>query len=206
VPERDDRSAALVDLAFPLHGRELPRDHRWLLAQALSEALPWLNSEALAAVHPVNVVHGAGERAWLSARSRLVLRVPRERTTALECLSGHPLQVGDSTVRLGAPHGRELLPHATLYAHFVDAESQDELRFLDAVGEQLDRLGAACHRVCGRAQQVRMPGQALQGFSLMLHGLHRRDSLCILEQGLGPHRLMGCGVFVPHKSAAAVGD
>ena len=25
-------------------------------------------------------------------------------------------------------------------------------------------------------------------------------------QGLGQHRLMGCGVFVPHKSAAAVGD
>jgi hypothetical protein len=40
----------------------------------------------------------------------------------------------------------------------------------------------------------------------MLHGLRARDSLRVLEQGLGEHRLMGCGVFVPHKSAAAVGD
>lgn len=198
--------SALVDLAFPLQGRDLPRDHRWLLAQALAEAAPWLSSDERAAVHPVNVVHGVGERAWLSARSRLVLRVPRERIAALGELSGQELQVGDSALRLGSPHGRELLPHATLYAHFVDAEALEELPFLDAIGEQLDRLGAACHRVCGRAQQVRGPDRPLKGFSLMLHGLRRRDSLRVLEQGLGPHRLMGCGVFVPHKSAAAVGD
>jgi len=28
----------------------------------------------------------------------------------------------------------------------------------------------------------------------------------VLEHGLGAHRRLGCGMFVPHKSAAAVGD
>ena len=28
----------------------------------------------------------------------------------------------------------------------------------------------------------------------------------LFGHGLGAHRLMGCGVFVPHKSAAAVGE
>lgn len=195
-----------VDLAFPLQGRDLPRDHRWLIRQALVEAVPWLASDERVAVHPVNVVHGTAERAWLSARSRLVLRVPRECVAALAGLSGQELQVGGSALQLGAPNERELLPHATLYAHFVDAESREELPFLDATAEQLGRLGAACHLVCGRAQQLRGPDRPLRGFSLMLHGLRRRDSLRVLEQGLGPHRLMGCGVFVPHKSAAAVGD
>ena len=39
----------------------------------------------------------------------------------------------------------------------------------------------------------------------MLDHLDRGDARRILDTGLGPHRLWGCGVFVPHKSAAAVG-
>ncbi len=63
-----------------------------------------------------------------------------------------------------------------------------------------------CPVVCGREQQLRGPQQALHGYSLMLHGLREASALRILERGLGAHRLMGCGVFVPHKSAAAVGE
>jgi hypothetical protein len=39
----------------------------------------------------------------------------------------------------------------------------------------------------------------------MLSGLNAAQSLRVLRQGVGPHRLLGCGLFVPHKSAAAVG-
>ncbi len=198
--------AAMVDAAFPLHGNDLPRDHRLLLAQALTEALPWLGTEPQAAVLPVRLVGGTVEPALLSARSRLLLRVPRGRTPELQVLAGQTLRVGASEVTLGAPQVRDLLPHATLYAHFVDAGPADEIGFLDAIGEQLIRLGVLCHRVCGREQQVQGPTRTLHGYSLMLHGLRARDSLRMLEQGLGEHRLMGCGVFVPHKSAAAVGD
>lgn len=199
-------NSAIVDFVFPLAGRELPRDHRMLLATALADVLPWLASDREAAVHPVNVVHGTGESALLAARSLLVLRLRRERASALEPLSGRWLHVGASELLLGAPQVRELLPHATLYAHFVDAGDAGEVAFLDAIGAQLDRLDVSCHRVCGREQRLRGPGQPLHGFSLMLHGLRAQASLSVLEHGLGEHRLMGCGVFVPHKSAAAVGD
>jgi hypothetical protein len=46
---------------------------------------------------------------------------------------------------------------------------------------------------------------SLHAFSLMLDGLSHDDALRLLEHGIGPHRLWGCGLFVPHKSAAAVG-
>ncbi|MCE3273209.1 MAG: Cas6 Crispr, partial [Ramlibacter sp.] len=36
-------------------------------------------------------------------------------------------------------------------------------------------------------------------------GLTRAESLRVLRRGIGPQRLLGCGLFVPHKSAAAVG-
>lgn len=198
-----------VDMVFPLHGSALPRDHRLLLGRALAEALPALADDPQAAVHPVRLVPGSGERALLSARARLVLRVARDRVEAVTALAGRSLQIEGEELRLGPPQLRELLPHTTLYAHFVAAgpvDHHDEAAFLAAVGAELQRLGVRGHRVCGRAQQVQGPDRALHGFSLMLHGLRPQASLRVLEQGLGPHRWMGCGVFVPHKSAAAVGD
>lgn len=199
-------AAARVDVALPLRGRTLARDHRLALADALAAALPWLADDALAAVHAVRLVPGAGDAALLSARARLVLRVARERAADLGALAGRTLRVGADEIALGAPQTRELLPHATLYAHFVDADGAGEAAFLDQVGAELERLDADCQRVCGRAQRARGPGGALNGFSLMLHGLRSAASLRVLEQGLGAHRLLGCGVFVPHKSAAAVGE
>jgi CRISPR-associated protein Cas6 len=43
------------------------------------------------------------------------------------------------------------------------------------------------------------------GYSLMLHELSPDDSLRMQAIGLGKERKFGCGIFVPHKSAAAVG-
>lgn len=196
----------MIDLVFPLHGRALPRDHRWALAQALAEAVPALAQDPLAAVHPVRLVPGTDEPALLSARARLMLRVARGGADAALPLAGRTLDVAGCEIRLGTPQRRELLPHSTLYAHFVDAGEADELGFLATVGEELARLDVRCQRVCGRVQQLRGPGHTLRGYSLMLHGLREAAALRVLEQGLGAHRLMGCGVFVPHKSAAAVGE
>lgn len=199
-------AGAMVDVAFALHGRALPRDHRWALAEALSEALPLLAEDPRTAVHPVRLVQGSGEPALLSARSRLVLRVPREGAEAVLALGGRTLQVSGCEIRLGEAQRRELLPHTTLYAHFVDAGEADEIGFLAAMSDELASLEVRCPVVCGREQRLRGPKQALHGYSLMLHGLREAPSLRILERGLGAHRLMGCGVFVPHKSAAAVGE
>lgn len=202
----DAPGGARMDMVFPLHGSALPRDHRLLLGRALAQALPALADDPQAAVHPVRLVPGSGERALLSARARLVLRVARDRVETVGALAGRALQIEGEELRLGPPQLRELLPHTTLYAHFVDAGDADEAAFLERIGEELTRLGVRGQRVCGRAQQVQGPDRALHGFSLMLHGLRPQASLRVLEQGLGPHRWMGCGVFVPHRSAAAVGD
>jgi CRISPR-associated protein Cas6 len=207
---------AMVDVAFPLHGTELPRDHRWLLGQALAAEAPGLAREPGAGPHEVKLAPGGGERAWLSARSRLTLRAPRARWPALAALAGRRLSIGADTVRLGPAQLRELLPHRTLYAGFVDAGAAgDEGDFIAAMGRELDALRIACDLICGRARRMGrgrdgQNGQngegGLAGFSLMLHGLRPDDARRVLEAGLGPNRWLGCGLFVPHKSAAAVGD
>lgn len=202
-----DPVPAMVDVAFRLVGSSLPRDHRWALSQALAAEAPWLADEPGAGVHEINLAPGQDEQGWLSTHSRLMVRVPRDRAADMTALEGRRLQADGAAVVLGSATLRELLPHRTLYSHFVDARgTPDEGAFVEATAGELQALRVDAQAICGRAQRWRGPGGWLHGFSLMLHGLRAGDALRILEAGLGPHRLMGCGLFVPHKSAAAVGD
>jgi CRISPR-associated protein Cas6 len=204
-----DTTAAMVDVSFALTGDAPPREHRRVLAAALEARLPWLAELPGCGVHRLNVSAGGGPQALLSQRTRLTLRVPRERTAAATALEGQALQLGPATLHVGAARVRELLPWGTLYAHLVAADAHgngdgDEIAFLRAVDDELAALGAACRPICGRLQVLE--SGALRGYGLMLDRLSAADSLRLLQAGLGAHRRLGCGLFVPHRSAAAVGS
>lgn len=201
LPVRDD---VAVDVVFPLDGQSLPRDHAQALQQALCAQLPWLMTDALAGVHPIKLVPGSEDQALLSRRARLLLRVGARRAHELMTLAGLDLDVAGHLLRLGAPHLRELQPHATLYAYKVASDSADEVTLMAAVDRELAELGVGGERVCGKRQHMVVSGDALDTFSLMLHALPPEQSLRLQQHGLGLHRLLGCGIFVPHKSAAAV--
>ena len=198
-----DCVADMVDLGFALEGVDLPRDHRRALAEAIDQALPWFAGLPGAAIHQLKLSAGNGPLGLLSGRTRLTLRLTRQRVADAAALSGSTLQVADRRLRVGALLRRELLPHGTLYAHLVAADDADEIAFLRAMDAELQALGVACRPICGLHQVVE--AGALQGFSLMLDGLATAASLRVLASGLGAHRRLGCGVFVPHRSAAAVG-
>ncbi|MBI5718109.1 MAG: type I-MYXAN CRISPR-associated protein Cas6/Cmx6 [Burkholderiales bacterium] len=206
--------ADMLDLAFALEGHELPLAHRAALADALQRVLPWLDEGSGVAVHRLNVAAGGGPLALLSGRTRLTLRLPRARVADALALCGTTLEVAGRTLRVGAAQPRELLAFGTLFAHFVAADAEvgeggeaaagDEGAFLGAVQQELAALGVSARVICGRHQTLE--DGTLGGYGLMLDGLGREDSRRVLERGLGPHRLWGCGVFVPHRSAAAVGQ
>ena len=200
-----ETAASMVDVIYPLQGQALPRDHRRALAEALERLLPWLGEPTEAAVHRVNAVAGIGPTALLSQRARLTLRVRRERVAQLAPLQGAVLDVAGFKLRLGpAAVVRELLPHTTLYAHLVSTGDDDELVFLGGIDHELEALGVPCRPICGRHQVIDNGGVAVAGYSLMLDGLSAAGSMRVLESGLGQHRRLGCGLFVPHKSGAAV--
>ncbi|HEX6018007.1 MAG TPA: type I-MYXAN CRISPR-associated protein Cas6/Cmx6 [Burkholderiaceae bacterium] len=202
-----DTSAPMIDVTFALAGDALPRDHGQLLAQALAQLLPWLDDEPALGVHRVKVVAGTGDRALLSPHSRLALRVPRARAAEVAALAGTALDVGGCCVRLRTAAQRELLAHGTLYAQLVVAPAdgeRDEAVFLERVQAELDALGVRAGLICGRRGALHHRDTQLDGFSLMLDGLSAGDSLRVQQHGLGAHRRLGCGVFVPHRSAAAV--
>jgi len=196
---------ALVEAVFPLEGKALPRDHAQALQHALAEQLPWLRSDAGAGIHPLKLVSGPESLALLSQRTRLILRVDANRLDELKALCGVELDVSGHALRLGAVHLRTLQPLATLYAYRVAAVSADESEFMQAMEAELTALAIAGERVCGKRHSLRVDGLDMTTFSMMLHGLVPEQSLRLQQHGLGPHRLLGCGLFVPHKSAAAVG-
>jgi CRISPR-associated protein Cas6 len=203
VPE--EVVASMVDVQYALRGTALPRDYRLALAAALERHVPWLSDPTQAGMHRINIVAGSGPTALLSQRTRLALRVRRDRLPDLAPLSGAALDVGGFALCLGeTPTVRELLPYGTLYAHLVASREDDELTFLAAVEHELEALGVPCRTICGRRQVIDFDGTPLTGFSLMLDGLTPAGSLRVLESGLGGHRRLGCGIFVPHKSGAAV--
>jgi CRISPR-associated protein Cas6 len=194
--------APVVDVVFALVGEALPRDHAQPLAAALLRHLPWL---ADAGVHRINVVAGTGEPALLSHRARLTIRIGRERAPEVAALEGRVLDVGGFTLRLGESVQRELLAHSTVYAQVVTNASADELHFLQGVERELNALGVTGRAICGRRRAWRdETGTERVGYSVLVDRLSADDSLLVQQHGLGTHRHLGCGVFVPHRSAAAV--
>jgi CRISPR-associated protein Cas6 len=195
----------MVDVAFSLRGGSIPADHGWRLFELLAARLQWLAAEPDAGVHPIRGARAVAGEIHLGARARLMLRLPRRRTEAAFDLTGSRFDLGGG-IEVGDAHLRQLFPHGTLYSQFVTTGSADEAGFQREVSRQLRAAGIECDVVCGKARSARAQDAELAGFSLMLHALSSEQSLAMQATGLGGARKLGCGIFVPHKSAAAVGS
>lgn len=207
----DVMKAGMVDLQFPLAGRALPVDHADLLWQALCMALPWLEKDPVAGVHPVSGLNAGAGECYLSRRSRLSLRLTEAQADlATAALSGTRLTLSGYEVDLGQGRMRPLTYSPVIYAKFVAMTPAadgpvDEAEFIDACQAEFDRRGIRPQIICGKAQRMRVPAGLLSGFSLMLSNLDTGDNLSLQCEGLGIERGRGCGIFVPHKSGGVVG-
>jgi CRISPR-associated protein Cas6 len=193
----------MVDVAFSLQGGTIPADHGWHLFQLLAERLDWLAHETSAGVHPIRGSRAVAGEIYLGSRARLMLRLPQERVEQSFALSGARLDLGDS-VEIGGARLRPLFAHGTLYSQFVATGTPDEAGFQRDVDAELERCGIGCKVICGRKRSAQAQGAQIVGFSLMLHDLSPEDSLRMQAAGLGAARKLGCGIFIPHKSAGAV--
>jgi CRISPR-associated protein Cas6 len=144
-------------------------------------------------------------RLLIGGRTRVVLRVPAERVADCQRLRGQCIDL-PQPLRIGAVTARELLPFPVLYAHLVVTGCEAEPAFLADVLAELESVGVDCQVIVGRSGELRTGSGREMGYSVMLHGLTPDESILLQERGLGRHRKLGCGLFVPHKSVAAVGS
>lgn len=193
-----------VDIVFSISGIRIPRDHGFMLWRELRICLPWLDAEAHAAIHAVRGAPANDDTLLLTKRASLVLRLPESRVADAQNLTGQQLNLDGCMLQIGSARNRPLLACPTLYSHLVSTGSEDETDFLDDVAAQLERINVACKFMCGKRRALQAEQAVIFGYSLMLYDLTPELSILLQQIGLGGHRKLGCGIFIPHKSIAAV--
>jgi len=193
-----------IDMVFSLSGSALRPDYALPLWQSLRAILPWLIAEPSAGILPIAGASAGKGILYLSHRAHLTLRLPQRRVADAYALSGLQMDLGGG-ITIGDARLRALSPSPAQYSPCVAMGCSGEEEFLAACATRLDEIGVSGSLICGRAQARSGEGGEIRGFSLMLHGLTAEHSLRIQQLGLGEARKLGCGIFVPHKTATAVG-
>ena len=197
----------MIDLQFDLVGATVPADSAMLLSDAMHKILPWLAQDSGAGIQ---LLKGAETNSGdatvnINRRTKLFLRIPKTRVPDTLTLVGRVLDLAGHPLRVGNFKTRAFTPFSNIYSHFVDTGSASEEQFVQDVMRELDgHFQLRCGFICGRQQSLQGPSGILHGYSLMLHDLPPHKSLRLQDEGMGHNRLLGCGIFIPHKSIAPV--
>lgn len=201
----------VVDLVFSIQCKCLPVDNVYALSEAVQKVLPWLHDESTAGMHSI---HGAASgNGWirpedpdallhLSRRTKFELRVPEHRVEDARALEGKTLNVAGYSVDVKAATVRPLSKITILFSRYLatDENTENEEQIIEWVAQQLKLLGVTPRKMlCGTEHFIQAPEGPIRTRSLMLADLEIEESLIIQRNGLGPHRDLGCGLFVPHK-------
>lgn len=200
----------IVDLSFSIDCKALPVDHAHGLSQAIQRALPWLAETSKAGIHQINVANSQNgwmrpdqpeELLYLSKRTRMTLRLPKDKIKDAEELCGQTLDVGGNELTVKSASIKPLSAIRTLFSRYIAApDGQSEVEFLSKITELLKSMGVQPHKMlCGTENTIRTPQNTILTRSLMLADLELDESITLQQQGLGDGRLLGCGLFIPHK-------
>ncbi|MCW8903358.1 type I-MYXAN CRISPR-associated protein Cas6/Cmx6 [Sedimenticola sp.] len=201
----------VIDLQFRISCPTLPVDHAWALAQAIEQHLPWFMQEPRAGLH---LIHGAESgNGWerpedqdallhLSKRTPLILRLPAELAEAAGKLVGSTLDIAGHPMEIQGIRQKPLAMTRFLYARYIAADPDlAEERFIAWAVDELKRMGLRFKKIlCGKSHILESPDGPIHTRSLMVAELSYEDAVTLQEQGLGPHRALGCGLFLPQKS------
>ena len=209
----------VVDLVYRINCRSLPLDHAHSFSTAIRDHLSWIDEEERAGIH---LIHGAesgngwmrpddasNELLHLSHRSRMTLRVPKHRIEDAHTLSGRKLDIDGHSLEVGKANVKLFSTLPTQFARYVVVPEglgqEDEEAFMAYAVEQLRELGITVRKLlCGRGHAIRHPDGDVHTRSLMLADLDVEEAVTLQQRGIGEHRAMGCGLFIPHKGIRAV--
>jgi len=218
--EEDNSSAPsvhddVVDLVFAIVCKTLPLDHAYTLSQAVQEILPWLAEEEGAGVHTIHVAESGN--GWIrpneanailhpSRRTKLRVRVPKHRIEQTKNLSGNVLELDGHRVAVKDVTVKLLSDHPTIFSRYIVTEGfASESEVLEEMVRQMKAMGVKPKKLlCGTETTIVTPEKALKTRSLMVADLSLEESVKLQMKGLGSHRWLGCGLFIPHKDIKEV--
>jgi CRISPR-associated protein Cas6 len=199
----------VVDLIFKIECMTLRNDHTWHLSQAIKELLPWFGSQPEHGLHPIHVASSASgwvrpqapdELLYPSRRTRLKLRLPKEKIADAQTLSGQTLDIDGHKMLIGGNKVQLLSMTDTLYSHQVVALEDEEEFIRQAVTELRAQELKFNKLLCGKTHPLETPKGPMLTKTMMVGGLSFPHALTLQIKGVGSHRSMGCGLFIPCKS------
>lgn len=204
----------VFDLVFKLRGTNLDIDHAFALSEALRSFIKNDTCSKIG-VHGVRMA-GSGN-GWtrpeqsdamlpLSRRARLAIRVHRDDSDEVTRITNQTLQIGSQEVAIGESTKRKLSTLGTLYARAVCCDrDQSEDSFLAEAAELLKAMNIEVKKmICGRSGAIRSADGPIFIRALMIADLEPQESVTLQQQGLGEGRMLGCGLFVPHRGIEPV--
>ena len=207
----------VVDISFRIKCNALPVDHSWALYKALSNCLPWIAEDNDIGIHSIHVA--ASSNGWerpayqpgndiqLSKRTRLQIRIPHHRINEIEKLVGESLAISGNTLTIQQFQVKKLIATDVIFARSVASNGiNDETEFSQWIVDTIAEHGIVIEKLlCGLSHSIKTPDSMVDARSVMIAGLAIPDAIQLQQIGLGPNRHLGCGLFLPHKSIAAVG-
>lgn len=206
----------VVDIAFKLECRMLPLDHAQALSDAIASALPWFHEEDKTGLHLVHVAESGNgwyrpedpenEVLCLSRRTRMTLRVPKHRIEDAQSLTSRTLDIDGNRMKVGEAAIKPLSSLPTMFARYVIAEpGQDEHAFLRDMVAALRDLEIPVNKLmAGMEHALNLRDGPIHTRSLMVAELAPEHAVKLQQEGIGPGRKFGCGLFLPQKGIASV--
>lgn len=207
----------IIDLVFDIECKELPVDHAYALSTAITTLLPWIKHDSNISIHTVHVAgsqngwerppHGTNNHLILSRRAKLTIRTSLETMNALQNgLTGTSLDINGCTMLIGPSHLKPMSKNSTLFSrHVAIATREDEVEFLQWAAAELKTIDITIRKaICGKTVELKTPIASISTRSLLLADLSLEESIRLQQHGLGEHKLLGCGIFIPHKGISAV--
>jgi CRISPR-associated protein Cas6 len=210
-----------IDVIFPVDGSMIPRDHGYALYAAAVHTITALHGDTDIGIFPIRGTPGGNGTLLLNERSTLRFRVPAHKLPMLLPLAGKSLKLDGHPLRVGVPHVAALDPAPVLASPFVLIKLAEPGHkqiggiitpdaFLTAARKQLNDLtihgepGIQQIRSAPRVGQprrriLRIKGNQVVGYAMIVQGLTAEESIRLQEKGMGGRRLMGCGLFLPVK-------
>jgi len=202
-------SDSVLDLVFSISCKCMPVDHAYSLSKALQAQLPWFGDEDNTGMHQIHIMasgHGwarpSGEDALMlpSRRTKFILRLPKHRVDDAKMLVGKTLLVDGHELAINNASIRLLSDITTLVSRYVVTDNKDEDVFTKEVVDQLESMGIKPKKMlCGVETNIKINEQPVATRSVMVADISQEDALLLQQKGLGPHRIYGCGLFIPQK-------
>lgn len=205
-----------VDLAFPVRGRTVAKDHGYALYGALSRVVPAVHGASWLGIHGIaGRVAGPAELA-IHLGGTLRVRVPIDRVPTVLVIAGKQIDVKGKPIIVGPPSIYPLEPVDELDARLVAIKltggakashlpfdrDEFERRFLDEAKRQLGRLRVAGELSLRGRTSLEVSGRRVIGYAVRVTGLSQEDSIALQIAGIGGKRTMGCGLFRPSRPRA----